>query len=150
MDQTTIYKTTSDKETKKIGEEFAKSLAAGDLIALSGELGAGKTTFVQGLAKGLGIAKRIISPTFVIVRSYEVSHDIQDHEKIFYHADLYRLDKEEDIEQAGLLEYLSDPRAIIAIEWPEKMKKFLPKLRYDIIFSYVGDNERSITITKRN
>lgn len=65
-----IFITSSYEETQKLGKEFTKKLQGGDIIALYGELGSGKTTFVQGLAKGLGIKRRIISPTFIIIRSY--------------------------------------------------------------------------------
>src|SRR5258708_7060996 len=92
--------TRDSEETKKLGEKFAKEILSEQkvclspmILALYGNLGGGKTTFVQGLAKGLGIKKRIISPTFVIIRSYE---------SYFYHADLYRLRGEEDIEGTGL------------------------------------------------
>lgn len=71
------YITNSSEETKKIAENFAKKLKGGDIVALYGELGSGKTTFVQGLAKGLGIKKRIISPTFIIVRSYKIEFKSQ-------------------------------------------------------------------------
>lgn len=135
--------TNNSQETQKAGETFVKrifplSLTEPIILALYGNLGAGKTTFVQGLAKGLGIEKRIISPTFVIIRSYDVP---------FYHVDLYRLENESQIENTGLLEILKKPNAIIAIEWPEKMGSLLPKKRLDVRFEYLEEEKRKITIT---
>lgn len=144
-----VYKTSSASETQKLGETFAKTLQRGDFLALYGNLGAGKTTFVQGLAKGLGVANRIISPTFVIIRSYGLGIMNSGSESKFYHVDLYRLRGEEDIEATGLLEIIQEQQSILAVEWPEKLKSLLPKKRYDITFSSVKEDERSITIIQR-
>ncbi len=135
----------SYQQTQQIGEEFGRHLAPGTLIALYGDLGAGKTTFVQGLAKGLGINKRIISPTFVLIRE----HGIMNHElKInkFYHVDLYRIESEKDIEGLGLEEILSDKNAIVAIEWADKLGAKLPKERVDIYFENLEGDKRKITM----
>jgi len=134
--------TKSAKETQKLGQKLAASLKKREVIALYGELGSGKTTFVQGLARGLGIKQRIISPTFVFIRQYEI-RDTQD---VFYHADLYRIDKAEDTRGLGLEEIFVDPNAIVAIEWAEKIKKILPKERIDIYFNYLSQNKREIKI----
>jgi len=92
-----VFVTNSSEETQKLGRNFAKTLKNGDVIYLCGILGSGKTTFVQGLAQGLGINGRIISPTFVIVRNYKVKKN-----KVniisFYHIDLYRIGSGKDIE----------------------------------------------------
>jgi tRNA threonylcarbamoyladenosine biosynthesis protein TsaE len=101
-------------------------------------LGSGKTTFVQGLAEGLGIKQRIISPTFIIMRSYESGS------KNFYHVDLYRIESEQDVEGLGLLEFMNDPQNIVVIEWPEKIKNLLPSMRIDIIFNYIDEERREI------
>jgi len=138
--------TNDSQETQKAGEIFMKgilpeqgvSLDRPIILALYGNLGAGKTTFVQGLAKGLGIKKRIISPTFVIIRSYEN----------LYHVDLYRLQNEQEIESTGLLDIMKNQNAIIAIEWPEKMGSLLPEKRWDVRFEYIGENNRRITVEK--
>lgn len=157
-----IFITNNSEETQKLGEEFARSHLAKlkhVLIALYGDLGSGKTTFVQGLAKGLGIKRRIISPTFIIVRSYVLKSQklkvkIQKHNskfkslelRAFYHIDLYRIDDEKDIKGLGIEEIISNPQNIVAIEWAEKMEKFLPKERWDVKFEYVGKSERKIII----
>lgn len=134
----------SSPQTQKIGEDFAKFLEGGDVVCLYGDLGFGKTTFAQGLAKGLGIKKRIISPTFVMVRSYELRA------RSFYHIDLYRTENEEDIGGLGIEEVINNKNNIVVIEWAEKLKSFLPEKRIDIKFSYEKDNEREITFRSFN
>lgn len=133
---------TSD-ETQKLGRDFAKNIKAGDIIALHGELGSGKTTFTQGLAKGLGIKHRIISPTFIIVRTHTVNKG-----QIFSHIDLYRIGTEEDLEELGIKEILENLANIIVIEWSEKLGSLLPRKRWDVRFEYVDENKRKITIEK--
>jgi tRNA threonylcarbamoyladenosine biosynthesis protein TsaE len=136
------------KETQKIGEKLASDIGEGVIIALYGDLGSGKTTFVQGLAKGLGIEKRLISPTFIILRTYQIK--IKDQKsKIgkFYHVDLYRIHNEDDIRGIGLDEIIKSGKDIVAIEWAEKLGDFLPKKRIDIHFE-TKDDVREITINK--
>ncbi len=132
------------EQTKKIGFTIAKDLHGGEVITLEGELGAGKTTFMQGLAKGLGVTKNIISPTFIIMRSYELPKGTQ--KKMLYHVDLYRIEDEKDIYDIGLPDIMGDPENIVAIEWPEKMGSLLPEKRKKIIIEYCGENERRITM----
>jgi tRNA threonylcarbamoyladenosine biosynthesis protein TsaE len=111
----------------------------GLVIGLYGELGSGKTTFIQGLANGLGIKKRISSPTFVIIRDYPVPNSGFN----FYHVDLYRL-AEKETEGLGLEEILADHNNIVAIEWAEKAKKILPAQRIDILFKYINETTREV------
>lgn len=141
-------------ETQKAGFEFAKKIKQGGVIALHGNLGAGKTTFVQGLAKGLGIEKKIISPTFIIVRKYEIKpkSDIL-YPTSFYHIDLYRVESGRDVAGLGLEEILNEKTNIVAIEWPEKIKELLPENVIDIYFEYQSadqqgqkDDQRKIKI----
>lgn len=134
--------TKSAAETQTFAKEFATKVKPGDVITLSGELGAGKTTFVQGFAEGLGITNRIISPTFIIVRSYELhNHDAN----IFYHIDLYRTHTEHDMDGLGLSDMLGDSHAITVIEWPERMGSLLPKKRWDIKLETINEDTRKIT-----
>jgi tRNA threonylcarbamoyladenosine biosynthesis protein TsaE len=130
--------TKSAQETQALGEKIANQLKGGEVLALFGELGSGKTTFLQGLAKGLGIKERILSPTFIMMRQYDN----------FYHVDLYRIEDERDIEGLGLEEIWSDPQNIVAIEWAEKIKDVLPKKRIEIYFKYLKNDEREIEVTK--
>lgn len=129
--------TNSPSQTQQIASDFAKDLKTGDVIALHGELGAGKTVFVQGLAKGLGIANKITSPTFVFVKSYKAG-------KIFlHHLDLYRGEKIKDFESLGLDEIFS-PDSITIIEWAQRLKDRLPKKRWDIFIDHINENQRKI------
>ncbi len=137
-----IFITNNSVETQRLGEKFSKSLKRGEIIAMYGDLGSGKTTFVQGLAKGLGIKRRMISPTFIIVRSYKLGV------RSFYHIDLYRVADEKGIKGLGLEEIMEDPQNIVAIEWAEKMGDLLPKKRWDVRFKYVSEDKRKITIEK--
>lgn len=136
-----IFTTHNFKETQKLGRDFAKTLQKGEVICLYGDLGSGKTTFVQGLAEGLGVKSRIISPTFVIVRRYELQS--QNSERL-YHLDLYRIENEKDIESLGIEEILNSKENIVVIEWAEKLKSFLPKKRIDIEFVNEEENVRKI------
>lgn len=142
------YTTKRAKQTQKLGENFAKEILGSPtsqktatVIGLSGNLGGGKTTFLQGFAKGLGIKEKILSPTFVIQKRFEVPGF---RFKDFYHIDCYRLKDEKDILELGLEEIIKDARNIVAIEWPEKIKKVLPKNTIFIEFKFVDETTREI------
>lgn len=137
-----IFITENFKETQKLGKDLAKRIKNGGILAFYGNLGSGKTTFIQGLAKGLGIKRRIISPTFIIVRSYKLQKDN------FYHVDLYRTHNLYDLSTLGIDEIVKNNRNVIAIEWAEKMDTFIPQKRIDIIFENLGENKRQIKILK--
>ena len=137
----TKYTTFSDKETKLLAQKLAGKIKFG-VIALFGELGAGKTTFVQGFAKGLGIKGKIISPTFVLIRQ----HPISGTKKVLYHIDLYRLNNMKGLKQLGLQEIWSDPKNIVLIEWADKIKNLLPKEVIKIYLKVVDANTRKITL----
>lgn len=112
-------------QTRDLGAALARRLQAGDLILLSGSLGSGKTTFIQGLAAGLGIDQHVSSPTFALVSEY--SGVLEEGPVRFYHIDLYRLAPEsEDLYSFGLDELLDDTGAICAIEWPQRATTMLP------------------------
>lgn len=141
-----VFITSSFIKTQKLGRDFAKVLRKGDVVCLYGNLGSGKTTFVQGLAEGLGVKNKIISPTFIIVRNYR----IKNHESRimnFYHIDLYRVEDEINLEILGLEEILNDPRNIITIEWAEKLKSLMPKKRIDVKFLDAKEKVRKITFS---
>lgn len=143
-----VFITKNSLETQKLGKKFAEKLTAG-VIALYGDLGCGKTTFVQGLAKGFGI-KKIISPTFIIVRTYKLKLNPStcsgQNLKLFYHIDLYRIESKKDIQGLGIEEIMNDPKNIVVIEWAERMKNLLPKERTDIEFEYIDEDKRKIII----
>jgi tRNA threonylcarbamoyladenosine biosynthesis protein TsaE len=136
-------------QTQHVGFELApyilnlkKNTSKAILICLYGDLGNGKTTFVQGLADALDIKGRIISPTFIILKRYKINLS----ELYLYHLDLYRINHESEIENLGIKEILDDKDSIVIIEWAEKMKQILPILRIDIKFKYITENRRSISI----
>ncbi|MDO8429995.1 MAG: tRNA (adenosine(37)-N6)-threonylcarbamoyltransferase complex ATPase subunit type 1 TsaE [bacterium] len=115
------------------------------IVALRGELGAGKTTFVQGFMKALGVKNRITSPTFVICRKYKLkSQKSKVKSQMFfnvYHLDLYRINKPKELLDLGFKKILKDPRVIVLIEWPERAKKILPKNMILLNFKH-GKNEK--------
>ena len=137
-----IIVTNSREETAIFAENFSKILKSGDFLAFYGDLGSGKTTFIQGLAKGLGIQRRIISPTFIIMRHYKIK------DGNFYHVDLYRTQSKHDLLGIGLDQIIQDKNNLVALEWAEKMGEILPKQRIDIHMEYVDENKRKITIKK--
>lgn len=134
------YLSNSEQETKLIAEKLAKD-TKGHIFTLTGELGAGKTIFVQGFAKGLGIKEKIISPTFVLIRQ----HKIPGTTKVLYHIDLYRLENTTNLKELGLEEIWSNPGNYVLIEWAEKIKE-LPKNAINISIQKQGDN-RLITLS---
>lgn len=129
-------------ETKNFAEDLAKDFLKGGTIALSGGLGAGKTTFAQGFAKGLGIKDKIISPTFLIIRHYPIPYQ----KNFFYHIDLYRL-VNIDITNLGLKEILEDPTNIVLIEWAEKINNYLPNHTKKIRLKKIKDGVHEIGLT---
>jgi len=151
-----VFITNNSKETQKLGHDFAKILKKGDVVCLIGALGSGKTTFVQGLAKGFGIKNRIISPTFVIVRQYNLESQISNLKtksinlKSFYHIDLYRIEGKKNIENLGFGEIINNKNNIIIIEWAEKLGSQSPKKRINIEFSYEKNDARKIIFRPLN
>lgn len=139
--------TKSAEETQEFAKKFAERIKPGDIVALSGELGAGKTTFTQGFVQGLEITNRIISPTFVIIRMYRIKNQ-ESRIKNLYHIDLYRIENEGGLEGLGLKEILEEKDAVKLIEWPERMGSLLPEKRWDIRIESLGESERKINIEK--
>ena len=139
----------SSADTRKIGELLAKEIlverlgTTAKVLALLGDLGSGKTTFLQGFAKGLGIKQRILSPTFVILKKFKIEKVGFD---FFYHIDCYRIQKEKEILALGFGEISSNPKNIIAIEWGDRIKKVLPRNSLFIEFKFIDKNKRRITI----
>ena len=137
--------TKNAKETKEFGRKIADSLKPFDLVCFYGELGAGKTTLIQSIAKALGVEKRVISPTFIIVKEYKAKkNDI----KTIYHVDLYRLieNKDEDI---GLDDMLDD-ESVVVIEWPENLNGIFSKhIAWHVFFKHEEGNIRRILIKKQ-
>ncbi len=130
-----------------MGKKIGSSLKQGAILALTGNLGAGKTTFIQGLAKGLGIKNRITSPTFILMRKYKQSLAGMASNN-FYHVDLYRLEGnlEDEVRDLGLTDVWGRKDNIVAIEWAEKIKDILPKGTIWISFQNLDENLRKIII----
>lgn len=139
--------THSPLQTKKLGGLLAKEILKAKngnavVIALKGNLGAGKTTFIQGLAGGLKLKNKITSPTFIILRHYKLQTT---HHKHFFHIDAYRIKKLSELEPLGFKDVLSLPKSIILIEWAEKIKGALPKKTVWLEFRHGRkENERMI------
>ncbi len=143
MNAKVILQTKSGRETFQLGKRIGRSLRPGDVIALVGELGTGKTHLIKGLAAGAGIerASHVSSPSFTLIHEYSGKVP-------FYHIDLYRLESEKEVEELGLEEYLGGV-GMVAIEWADHALSFLPEERLLIRLSYAGDHSRSIEISGR-
>lgn len=140
MDDAREIITENAQETQRLGERLAANGAG--IVCLYGELGSGKTTFAQGFAKGLGMNTRLLSPTFIIVRRYDLPKNF-----LFYHIDLYRIHSTREMEGLGLSEIFSDSEAHTLIEWSERLGSFLPEHRTDIFFSVLPNGRHKIVIT---
>ncbi|MEX2028226.1 MAG: tRNA (adenosine(37)-N6)-threonylcarbamoyltransferase complex ATPase subunit type 1 TsaE [Candidatus Curtissbacteria bacterium] len=138
----TTKTSSSEEETQKIGEDLGKNLKGGDIVALYGELGAGKTVFVKGIAVSLGIKKRILSPTFVFMRSYPIATGNQ-----FVHIDLYRGSDLASFEALGLEEVFTKEN-IVVLEWADRLGKMLPPKRIDVELIKEDEQKRRVKITR--
>jgi len=141
--------TNSPSQTKKFAGILARQILKKGpqkralVLGLIGDLGGGKTTFLQGFAKGLGIRNKILSPTFVILKSFEISNS---NLKNFYHFDCYRTENPKDILNLGFSDILKNPKNIVAIEWADKIKKILPRKQIILEFDFVDKTKRSISL----
>jgi tRNA threonylcarbamoyladenosine biosynthesis protein TsaE len=145
--------TKSPEETQEFGRIFSDTLLekqrVGDLdgpiiMCLYGELGSGKTTFTQGLLRGLGIEGRILSPTFTIVRRYISKHLQRD----VFHIDCYRLTRDEVIKHLGFQDIFSDPSTFAIVEWADRLGAIIPERRVDVRFTVTAEGNHSISVIK--
>lgn len=128
------------EDTRAIGEALAFLLEAGDAVALTGELGAGKTTFVQGVARGLGFAGQVVSPTFTLVREYRARLTV-------HHVDVYRLDRVQDVLDLGF-EEMADDDGVLFVEWGDAVEGLLPPDHLSIELTVPGEEEtRALALT---
>ncbi|MEG1633925.1 MAG: tRNA (adenosine(37)-N6)-threonylcarbamoyltransferase complex ATPase subunit type 1 TsaE [Oscillospiraceae bacterium] len=130
--------TNSENETELVGEHFAKHLPDGVVVAMYGELGAGKTAFVRGMARGMGLDCRVSSPTFTIVNEYEG-------ERTLIHFDMYRLGSADELFGIGWEDYLARG-AVCAVEWSENVEEAFFGDEYRVSFEKTSENSRKITI----
>ncbi len=133
--------TSSPEQTLAFGRRLSAILAPGDVLCLYGNLGAGKTCLVQGMAEGLGAEDRAVSPSFTLVNEYPGRLPL-------YHFDCYRLKSASELDMIGYDEYLG-MEGVVVIEWAERIAERLPEERLDIRLGRVSDNERKITMEPR-
>lgn len=134
------------EETKDLAEKFIKSLQIGDravVVALTGDLGSGKTTFSQFIGRALGVEEHIQSPTFLIERIYELKDKPWKH---FVHIDAYRLDSSQELITLGWEKLLENKENLILIEWPERVSDIIPEYAYHIVFRHVTEDTREIEV----
>lgn len=134
-----VFITRSPEETIQIAEKIGSMLKAGDMIAYKGGLGAGKTTFTRGLAKGLGIGDCVSSPTFALVNEYRGNNIT------LYHFDMYRIMTEDGLESTGFFDYPFEEN-IAVIEWSENISEFLPENTIYITINTISEDNREIII----
>jgi tRNA threonylcarbamoyladenosine biosynthesis protein TsaE len=132
-----LFEVSSVEETWELAGRFAEELSPGDVVCLEGDLGAGKTTFTQGLAAAMGVSGRVTSPTFCIVQEHAG-------ERLLVHMDLYRLSGEDDVLDLGWEDYLSRG-AIVVVEWPERAGSLVPAAAKHVVFTHLdGEEDRKI------
>ena len=131
------YITNTPQETEDLGAKLSSHLKAGDVVALYGGLGMGKTAFVRGMAAGLGLdCTQVSSPTFALVNDYGGHPPL-------VHFDMYRINSWEDLYSTGFFDYL-DAGAVLAVEWSENIENALPEQAIRVTFSRISDNQRQI------
>jgi tRNA threonylcarbamoyladenosine biosynthesis protein TsaE len=136
MKRTVITRT--EEETRALAEELGKNAVRGSVFALTGELGAGKTIIAKGVARGMGITDEITSPTFTLMEIYEAPVPL-------YHFDLYRINREEELDQLFFEEYWEGD-GVSVIEWADRAPGRLPDGRVSITIGYIDETSRSVTI----
>ena len=142
MSQSLSLFTKSPAETKGLGERIGKLLLPGDVIALTGELGSGKTVLTKGIARGMGIkGDPVRSPSFVLIKEYSGKTPL-------FHFDLYRLKNQDELNTIGYEEYFSG-KGVVVIEWAERAKNFLPEKYLVIKLSIISKNKRKISLTAK-
>ena len=141
---TGVYNVNSVEETWELARKLASELKPGDVVCLEGDLGAGKTTFTQGLAAALGVPGRVTSPTFCIVQEHRQQSTAADSSRLLVHMDLYRLHGEDDVIAIGWEDYLAEG-AILVVEWPERAGALIPPTARHIVFTHLdGEESRRI------
>lgn len=148
MHNKNIFHSHSEQETLNLAQEFCKELVIGDIVALIGQLGTGKTLFIRGICDYFKVEEIVTSPTFTIMNQY--TGYIQNKEFSIIHIDLFRIKNINELVDLGFLEILSTPNSIILIEWAEKAESLLPRPHFRITFENVETNidQRIITIER--
>ena len=138
--QSELIKSNSEQETEEFATVLARKLKPGCVIALHGNLGAGKTVFSRGFARGLNIIEPVSSPTYTIIQEYPLEDG-----SWFFHLDLYRIDTPQAALAFGVDEYLESPEAYTVIEWPERIESLLPAHTIHINIEHDGEGKRIIS-----
>jgi tRNA threonylcarbamoyladenosine biosynthesis protein TsaE len=131
------FESSSPQETERIAAAVARELSPGDVVAVEGQLGAGKTTFVRGACRALGVVSPVTSPTYAIGNRYAGRLDIS-------HLDLYRLDEVDDAEWGGLEPYFDG--AVVLVEWPERARDYLPASSVRVRLRHLGGDHRLVEV----
>ena len=131
----------SPEQTHRVGARLGMSLVGGEVVALEGDLGAGKTVFAQGIGMGWGVTTRLISPTFILIRRHTRHQD----DLRLYHIDLYRVNSLREAENLGLEEMLGDPKAVCLIEWADRAPDIFPKENLWVHMRWLDEYRRSLT-----
>jgi len=139
--------TNSSKATKEFAKKFISRLNSQRVLGLAGNLGAGKTVFVQGLAEGLGIKETVNSPTFVLMKIYQ-SRNSKLKIQNLVHIDAYRIKNPNELVDIGLTEYFDDPKSLVVIEWADKIKKLLPQEAITIKINILKNSQREIIVNQ--
>ena len=130
--------TSSPEQTQALGAALATHLHPGDLIALEGDLGSGKTCLIQGLCRALGVTSRVNSPTFVLINEYDGRRPGGE-QLLIRHFDLYRLSGSEELEEIGVREFFHDPESLCFVEWADRVPDLLPAKHWSIEMSHLED-----------
>jgi tRNA threonylcarbamoyladenosine biosynthesis protein TsaE len=155
------FLTHSTEETRELGKKLAQAIQPGTFLSLAGDLGAGKTTFVQGFLEEMGAGRPYVSPTFVIMKQYDLPETLPTFSGMraglpqpfasgierIYHADAYRVEAK-DFTALGFTEWCADEQGVVILEWPERVKNLIPDNATFITFTSKGENEREIKIEK--
>ncbi len=131
----------SPDQTRRLGARLGALLRGGEVVALEGNLGSGKTVFAQGVGRGWGSDTHLISPTFILVRR----HTRPQNDQHLYHIDLYRLESEPEVEALGLEELLGDPEVVCLVEWPGRAPEIFPDEHLWVTLRWVDEHRRSLT-----
>lgn len=140
--------TANAEETRALGERLARHLRPGDVLLLQGDLGTGKTTLTQGIARGLGIADYVQSPTFILVAEYD-GRAADGTPLRLYHLDLYRLEGNDDLASIGFGDYLEPSDGVSVVEWPERAADELPAAYLLVRIAHAGEDRRRISVQSR-
>ena len=146
---TGVFEVESVEETWELAKKLAPELKPGDIVCLEGDLGAGKTTFTQGLAAAMGVPGRVNSPTFCIVQEHRRRPTADDCTRLLVHMELYRLHGEDDVIAIGWEDYLAEG-AILVVEWPERAGSLIPADARHVVFTHLdGEESRRIEFSRR-